>query len=148
MADRNLLERALKGGLAVGREYESVAVGSDTRTSGDALKHAFISGLLASGAAAYDVGVLPTPSLALAARDFRAGAMVTASHNPPEYNGIKLLNPDGSAFDVTQQLRIEEMIEADSLGAAGWEEMTRKKGGGQGWDKAITQTQTDPLLKT
>lgn len=125
MADRDLLELALKVGLAVGQEYESVAVGSDTRTSGNALKQAFISGLLASGAAAYDVGVLPTPSLALAARDFRAGAMVTASHNPPEYNGIKLLNPDGSAFDLAQQRRIEEMIEEDCLATAGWEEMSR-----------------------
>lgn len=125
MADRDLLELALKVGLAVGKEYESLAVGSDTRTSGDALKHAFITGLLASGAAVYDVGVLPTPSLALAARDFRAGAMITASHNPPEYNGIKLLNPDGSAFDPAQQLQIEEMIEKDSLDASGWEGMSR-----------------------
>lgn len=125
MADRNLLELALKVGLAVGREYESLAVGSDTRTSGDAVKHAFITGLLAAGAAVYDVGVLPTPSLALAARDFRAGAMITASHNPPEYNGIKLLNPDGSAFSPAQQLRIEEMVEEDSLDASGGEGMSQ-----------------------
>jgi phosphoglucosamine mutase len=49
--------------------------------------------------------------------------MVTASHNPPEYNGLKLLNPDGSSFDSAQQLQIEEMLDAGSLAAAGWQDI-------------------------
>ncbi len=115
VADKNLIQLALKVGLAVGKVYGSVIVGSDTRTSSDAMKHALLSGLLAAGSRSYDAAVIPLPTLALAAREFAAGVMITASHNPPEYNGIKLLNPDGSAFDSYQRQQIEEMVLADSL---------------------------------
>ena len=123
IADRSLVELALKAGLAVGQVYGNVVVGCDTRTSSDAVKHAFISGVLAAGGRCYDAGVIPTPTLALAAREFQAGAMITASHNPPEYNGIKLLNPDGSAFDANQREQIEGMILSDSLAVAPWSEV-------------------------
>ena len=123
IADESLVELALKVGLAVGKIYGNVVVGVDTRTSSDALKHAFISGLLAAGARSHDAGVMPTPTLALAARKFQAGAMITASHNPPEYNGIKLLNPDGSAFDSGQRSQIEDMVLSGSLPAASWGEI-------------------------
>jgi len=119
--DSSLLGLALKVGLVMGQTYGRVVVGCDARTSGDAMKHAFISGLLAAGSEAYDAGVIPTPTLALAARGFQAGAMITASHNPPEYNGIKLINPDGSAFDGEQQRLIEDAVSANSLPVAPWE---------------------------
>ncbi|MDZ4230923.1 MAG: phosphoglucosamine mutase [Dehalococcoidales bacterium] len=120
VADRSLVELALKAGLAVGTVYDRVVVGCDTRTSSDAVKHAFISGALAAGSECFDAGVVPTPTLALAAREFQAGAMITASHNPPEYNGIKLVNPDGSAFDAVQREQVERLISDDSLPAAPW----------------------------
>ncbi|MFC1985530.1 phosphoglucosamine mutase [Chloroflexota bacterium] len=120
VADRNLMELALKTGLAVGKVYDRVVVGCDTRTSSDAVKHVFISGLLAAGAKCIEAGIIPTPTLALAAREFNAGAMITASHNPPEYNGIKLLNPDGSAFDSNQREQIEDMVLNGPLSAAPW----------------------------
>ena len=123
VADKSLIELALKVGLAVGEVYGNVVIGCDTRTSSDAVKHAFISGLLAAGSRCCDAGVIPTPTLALAAREFQAGAMITASHNPPEYNGIKLLNPDGSAFDAEQQEQIENMISNGSLSATQWSEL-------------------------
>ncbi len=123
MADKNLIQLALKIGLAVGKVYGNVIVGSDTRTSSHALKHALISGLLTGGGECCDAGTAPTPTLAFAARDFDAGAMITASHNPPEYNGIKLLNPDGSAFDSHQRKQLEEMITDDSLSAVPWDEI-------------------------
>src|SRR3989304_3915622 len=118
VADRSLLEIALKTGLAVGKVYDKVIIGSDTRTSSGAVKHAFTSGLLAGGAQCWDSGVVPTPTLALAARKFQVGAMITASHNPPEYNGIKLLNPDGSAFDAKQRHQIEDLVMSETLAAA------------------------------
>ncbi|MDD5038303.1 MAG: phosphoglucosamine mutase [Dehalococcoidales bacterium] len=126
VADKSLVELALKAGLAVGEVYSTVVVGCDTRTSGDAIKHAFVAGLTAAGSQCCDAGVIPTPTLAWAAKEFQAGAMITASHNPPEYNGIKLLNPDGSAFDTRQRERIEDMILSDSSSIAPWNEM--KKG--------------------
>ncbi len=123
VADKNLIQLALEVGLAVGKVYGSVVVGSDTRTSSEAMKHALISGLLAAGSRSGDAGVIPTPTLAFAAREFDAGAMITASHNPPEYNGIKLLNPDGSAFGSDQQKQIEEMILDGSLSVARWDKI-------------------------
>jgi len=123
LADISLIELALKVGLAAGKSYKQVIIGRDTRTSSDALQHALTSGLLAAGTDVADAGVIPTPTLALAAGQFKAGAMITASHNPPEYNGIKLWNPDGSAFDNEQQEQIEDMISAGPLPAAAWNEM-------------------------
>ena len=113
IADRSLVELALKVGMAVGEVYGNIVIGCDTRTSSDAIKHAFISGVLTAGARCCNAGLIPTPTVALAAGEFQAGAMITASHNPPEYNGIKLINPDGSAFDADQQERIEEMVLVD-----------------------------------
>ena len=123
VADKNLIQLALEVGLAVGKVYGSVVVGCDTRTSSEAMKHALISGLLAAGSRGRDAGVIPTPTLAFAAREFDAGAMITASHNPPEYNGIKLLNPDGSAFGSDQRKQIEEMILNGSLSVARWDKI-------------------------
>ena len=127
ITDRRFLQLALDIGLAMGEEYRSVIVGYDTRTSGDAVRSAFISGLLSAGSKVYDAGVLPTPVLAYAAGQFNAGAIITASHNPPEYNGIKLVNPDGSAFGTEQRAKIEERLFDNSLATAPWQEMQRLK---------------------
>jgi phosphoglucosamine mutase len=119
--NKDLLNIAFRVGLAVGKTHANVVVGRDTRTSGDAMKHAVISGLLASGAGCKDAGVLPTPTLAFITREFDTGIMITASHNPPEYNGVKLLNPDGSSFDAPQQTQIEKEILKKDYAVAGWE---------------------------
>jgi phosphoglucosamine mutase len=121
--DDRLLMLAFRVGTAVGKGHSSVVVGTDTRTSSDALKHAVISGLLSAGARCADAGILPTPALAFVTRDFDAGIMVTASHNPPEYNGLKFLNPDGSSFDSLQQRKIEEALEAGTFSAAAWQDI-------------------------
>jgi phosphoglucosamine mutase len=130
----DLLDLSLKIGLAVGAIYKEVAIGRDTRTSSDAIRSAATAGLLFSGAKVADVGVLPTPTLAFTARDFRAGIMVTASHNPPQYNGLKLVNPNGSAFAAEQQQQISSFIdEATSYTNLSWQKMTN----GSTFDRAI-----------
>ncbi len=121
--NRELLVLAFRVGLAVGKNHGSVVVGTDTRTSGDAMRHAVISGLLAAGAHCQDAGIVPTPTLAFITRGFDAGVMITASHNPPEYNGVKLLNPDGSSFDSSQQVQIEGVVSGESYDIAGWKEL-------------------------
>jgi phosphoglucosamine mutase len=131
--DKDLLTLAFRVGMAVGRNHGNVVVGMDTRTSGDAMKHAVISGLLAAGARCSDAGIAPTPTLAFITREFDAGVMVTASHNPPEYNGIKLLNPDGSSFDSLQQVQIEEAVSDESFQLVRWEEIKH----GDTYDGAI-----------
>jgi len=121
--DKKFLELVFEIGLSVGSSYCPLVVGCDTRTSGSTFKHAFISAVLAAGSRCDDAGTIPTPTLAYAAGKFAAGAIITASHNPPHYNGVKLLNPDGSAFDAAQRERIEEMIASRGLGLASWEDM-------------------------
>ena len=78
-----------------------VVVGRDSRSSGPMLQHAVTCGLLASGCEAIDVGVTPTPTIQMyvAAIHARGGIAVTASHNPPEYNALKLFNDEGLFFN-------------------------------------------------
>ena len=119
--DKDLLALAFRAGVAVGAQYKNVVTGRDTRTSGDAMKHGVIAGLLAAGARCQDAGVIPTPTLAYVTREFDAGVMITASHNPPEYNGLKLLNPDGSSFGADQQAHVEKAIKADPFETVRWD---------------------------
>ena len=120
-ANASLLDISLKVGLCLGRRYSRVIVASDTRTSSPSIKSALSGGLMASGANPYDAGVLPTPTLAFAAKEFDCAVMVTASHNPPEYNGLKMLNPDGSPFDIEQQRQIEDCIESGGGETVTWD---------------------------
>ena len=110
LVDQDLIHLAMKVGLAVGSLYNNIVIGRDTRTSGSTLLHGVMSGILAAGARCSDAGILPTPTLAFATREFSAGVMITASHNPPQYNGIKVINPDGSAFSIKQQKQIEDIV--------------------------------------
>ena len=88
-----------------------VAVGRDTRTSGDMFCHALKAGLLATGCEVVDCGILPTPALQYLVRNkYSAGAMITASHNPPEYNGVKIIEPDGTEMGDAETIRLEELI--------------------------------------
>jgi phosphoglucosamine mutase len=136
--DKDLLNIAFRTGLAVGKTHADVVVGRDTRTSGDAMKHAVISGLLASGARCRDAGVLPTPTLAFITREFAAGIMITASHNPPEYNGVKLLNPDGSSYDSIQQAQVEKEILKKDYTVAGWEHIKTAENYPRAVDKHVS----------
>jgi len=123
VADRNFMDVAFRLGFAVGSVASSALIGSDTRTSSGAAKHCVASALLASGCKTYDAGIVPTPTLAFNCRNFAVGVMITASHNPPQYNGIKLWNPDGSAFDTGQRHRIELLVERSTAPTASWEDM-------------------------
>ena len=113
-------ELAQKVGLAVGSEHESAVIGRDPRTSGEMIEHAIISGMLSAGCSVTRIGMVPTPTLAFAAEDYDCGVMVTASHNPPEYGGIKLWNSNGMAFDTKQQAEIESIIKNGSRKRAEW----------------------------
>jgi phosphomannomutase len=78
-----------------------VVVGRDTRSSGPMLEHAVICGLLAAGCEVVELGILPTPTIQMYVAATRAsgGVAVTASHNPPEYNALKLFNSEGLFFN-------------------------------------------------
>ena len=116
--ERMTPELALKAGRALGLTHKSVVVGHDPRTSSAMIEDAAVAGLLASGARVTRAGLVATPTLAYAARRFDAGVMVTASHNPPEYNGLKFWNPDGMAFSLEQQDELERLIYSDIKGVS------------------------------
>jgi phosphoglucosamine mutase len=113
-------ELALKVGLVLGSRKKTAVIGRDPRVSAPMIEHALIAGLTASGCDVTEVGLVTTPTLAYAARDYECGVMVTASHNPSEYVGIKLWNPDGMAFDSAQQDEIEKAIEEENFTRVPW----------------------------
>jgi phosphoglucosamine mutase len=86
-----------------------VFAGRDTRASGVELEEAFADGVVAAGGNAVLAGVLPTPAVALLALDL--GVVVTASHNPPEYNGVKLFDRDGQKLTDEAEEEIEALLD-------------------------------------
>jgi phosphoglucosamine mutase len=94
-------------GRAVGSCVKTgVAVGRDTRHSGPRLEAAFVRGLVSCGTDVVRLGVVPTPTVGVACPDVGAGVVVTASHNPPDYNGFKLFGR-GGAFKPSEEDRVE-----------------------------------------
>jgi phosphoglucosamine mutase len=86
----------------------AVLIGRDTRASGRELERAFASGVASAGGNAVLAGVLPTPAVALLALDL--GAVISASHNPPEYNGVKLFDGDGRKLTDEAEEEIEALL--------------------------------------
>ena len=89
-----------------------ILIGKDTRISGDMLEAALAAGLCSVGAEAVLVGVVPTPAIAHLTRLYNAdaGIVISASHNPMEYNGIKFFNSKGYKLSDEIENRIEEII--------------------------------------
>jgi len=91
-----------------------VFVGRDTRASGVELEEAFAHGVVRAGGVAVVAGVLPTPAVALLALDL--GAVISASHNPPEYNGVKFFDSKGRKLTDAAEEEIEALLDADGPG--------------------------------
>lgn len=91
-----------------------VFVGRDTRASGPELEEAFARGVAAAGGSAVLAGVLPTPAVALLALDL--GVVISASHNPPEYNGVKFFDAEGSKLTDAAEEEIEALLDAPERG--------------------------------
>ncbi len=118
-------ELAADIGMAVGTLVKSAALGTDSRTSGPMVESAVAAGLMACGCEVHRAGLVTTPTLAEAARTMGCGVMVTASHNPPEYSGIKLWNPDGSGFGVAQSRRVEGLVGSRRFKLKPWDGIGR-----------------------
>jgi len=101
--------------LAIGTtlpQASTVCIATDTRISRELIKGAVTAGLLSCSINVVDLGILPTPALALLTREsgFAAGIMVTASHNPPEFNGIKLFTENSLGYSQAQEAEIEKFF--------------------------------------
>ena len=104
-----------------------IAVGRDTRTSGETLIGALKAGLLATGCNVIDCGILPTPALQYLVKEhYDGGAMITASHNPPEYNGVKIIEPDGTEMGDEEILQLEDLIFAPSVPVKPWDQVGKE----------------------
>jgi len=104
-----------------------VVVGRDTRASGEMLMHAVACGLLAAGCEVVDTGILPTPTIQMyvAATRAQGGIAVTASHNPPEYNALKLFNAQGLFFNTYERAELLDLYHQSDFRQATNEEMRR-----------------------
>jgi phosphoglucosamine mutase len=91
-----------------------VFVGRDTRASGPELEDAFARGIASAGGSAVLAGVLPTPAVALLGLDL--GAVISASHNPPEYNGVKFFDRDGHKLTDDAEEEIEVLLDGPAPG--------------------------------
>lgn len=126
IANRGMMkpETALKLGRAFtiflknrGAKEIRIAVGSDTRYSGHMIGAALCAGITSAGGDVFTVGEIPTPgvSYAVAANHFDGGAVISASHNPAEYNGIKFLDGGGFKLSDDDELLIEELFNNDDI---------------------------------
>lgn len=118
---------ALRLGLAIGTYINSgtVVVGRDIRLTARPIELALTSGLISTGCHVLSIGMVTTPTLAMSIDYLNAdcGVMITASHNPPEYIGLKLWNKKGLGFDSKQEKRIEEIYTNRAFLSRAWDQI-------------------------
>ena len=128
------LGRAIGTYYARRKEKPFIAMGTDARISNHMLKSACTSGLLSVGCNVEDLGILPTPALqyAVKEKEYDAGVIITASHNPPQFNGIKVVDLDGTELSKEQEEEIEDIYFSKSFRIVSWD----KVGQLSAWDGA------------
>lgn len=116
-------------------EKPKVAIGTDARLSNHMLNNAITAGLLATGCDVVDTGLVPTPTLqyTVKEKDFDSGVIITASHNPPRFNGIKGVASNGTEFSKDVEEEIEKIYFAKSYTLADWKNVGKLSS----WDGAI-----------
>ena len=121
------IEFVAEFGRALGSYFGKgpILIGRDGRASSLAISKALASGLMFSGLEVRDAGLVPTPCLQYAVRKlgYGGGVMITASHNPPEYNGIKVMGEDGVEVGRGEELKIEEIYYEKRYRKVGWNEL-------------------------
>jgi phosphomannomutase/phosphoglucomutase len=134
-------------GHVLGRE---MAVGRDGRTSSPMIRDAVVAALLSVGCDVHDMGVLPTPALQYLIRHLGldGGIMVTASHNPPEFNGVKVQAGDGAEVSKETEERIEELYYRGEPAPVPWDQVgleTECDGMGAYIDAVLSQVDADTI---
>lgn len=118
-------EFVIKIGKAIGTYFgkgSRILVARDVRAGGDMIMRAVESGLLSTGCKVVEGGFVPTPALQYAIKTlgYDGGVMITASHNPPEYNGIKVIGNDGIEIPREEELKIEEIFFNEKFYSEEW----------------------------
>ncbi|MGC8655825.1 MAG: phosphoglucosamine mutase [Thermoplasmata archaeon] len=117
-------ELGFKLGMAVATFYdgESVAVGYDSRTSYDLLSNIVSAGIMNSGKNVIKLGLIPTPGIQIYCRiNSIPGIMITASHNPPEFNGLKVIGTDGAHPSKEEEAKLENIITNEHFMRTTWD---------------------------
>lgn len=121
-------------GLAISKAIcnnvdSNVIVARDARSSGPMVEHAIVSGLIAGGSSVERKGIVPTPALAYHTHktNASAGVMLTASHNPPDYNGIKVFDKTSMGLSPEDERKIEEVIAQKDLSIVSWKDFGKDK---------------------
>jgi phosphomannomutase/phosphoglucomutase len=125
-------EIAIKVGAAIGTFFgknKNLLLGYDARTSGPMFAKAVISGLNAAGCNVYLAGMASTPALQFAVKNHKmdGGVIISASHNPPEYNGIKVIWSDGIETSHEQETEIENIYFDNKIAYAPWNQLGEKR---------------------
>jgi phosphomannomutase/phosphoglucomutase len=124
-------EMAIKVGAAIGTFFgrKNLLLGYDARTSGPMFARAVIAGLTATGCDVFFAGMAPTPALQFAVKNHKmdGGVIITASHNPPEYNGIKVIWSDGIETSHEQEVEIENIYFDNKIVFAEWDKLGTKR---------------------
>jgi phosphomannomutase/phosphoglucomutase len=124
-------EMAIKVGASIGTFFgrKNLLLGYDARTSGPMFARAVIAGLTATGCDVFFAGMAPTPALQFAVKNHKmdGGVIITASHNPPEYNGIKVIWSDGIETSHEQEVEIENIYFDNKIVFAEWDKLGTKR---------------------
>ena len=123
-------QMALDVGLTLGTYLKGdgiVVIGKDIRTSALPIEYSLISGIISTGCNVKTLGIVTTPTLALSQRflDAKAGVMITASHNTPEYIGLKFWNPSGIGFSHEQEEEISRIYDEKDFLDIKWDQIGR-----------------------
>ncbi len=120
-------EMVIKVGCSIGTFFgrKNLLIGHDARTSGPMFARAVVSGLTATGCNVFFAGMAPTPALQYAVKNHKmdGGVIITASHNPPEYNGIKVIWNDGIETSHEQEVEIENIYFDNKIVFAEWDKL-------------------------
>lgn len=108
----NALAKVVGNALCQIKDKPKILIGRDTRPSGSKLEKAFISGAILGGAEVYDLKIVPTPCVSYLTKKlgFDFGVVITASHNPAEYNGIKIFGANGIKITDEEEVKIESKM--------------------------------------
>jgi phosphoglucosamine mutase len=125
------LEMAMNLGKALGTYLEkgTVLIARDARTTGMMVADALSAGIMSTGVNVVRAGIIPTPTLAYITmkHGFDTGLMVTASHNPPEYTGVKFWSGTSMGYKPEEERKLEEIYENKKFNVASWEALGKER---------------------
>jgi phosphoglucosamine mutase len=125
------LEMALNLGKSLGTYLGkgTVLIARDARTTGLMVADALSAGIMSTGVNVVRAGIIPTPTLAYVTmkKGYDAGLMVTASHNPPEYTGVKFWSKSSMGFTSDEERKLEEIYESKKFTTASWDKLGKEQ---------------------